>query len=123
MALDSDIRTLALPVSLENATLAGNIEDVTNNGPLAVRRLNDLVEDLYQLASLQLLHAAQAVDLREGFHLGSGTKALHDGYRARVPFVAQDRILTGDIDIGAQYLRGLPRAHTSDPSPSERRHE
>ncbi|TLY61207.1 MAG: aromatic amino acid lyase [Gammaproteobacteria bacterium] len=123
VALDSDIRTLALPVSLENATLAGNIEDVTNNGPLAVRRLNDLVEDLYQLASLQLLHAAQAVDLREGFHLGSGTKALHDGYRARVPFVAQDRILTGDIDIGAQYLRGLPRAHTSDPSPSERRHE
>lgn len=107
VSLNSEIRTLAMPVSLESAALAGNIEDVTSSGPLTARRLTELVEDLYPLTSLQLLHAAQAVGLREGFHPGAGTRALLEGYRARVPFVGQDRILTEDIEAGAQYLRGL----------------
>jgi histidine ammonia-lyase len=106
-ALNSEIRTLAMPVSLESTALAGNIEDVTSSAPLTAHRLSELVGDLYPLASLQLLHAAQAVGLRNGFHLGARTKDLFDGYRARVPFVAQDRILTDDIEAGADYLRGL----------------
>ena len=107
VSLNSEIRTLAMPVSLESATLAGNIEDITSSAPLTTRRLSELVEDLYPLMSLQLLHAAQAVGLREGFHLGAGTRALFEGYRAHVPLVSQDRILTRDIEAGAQYLRGL----------------
>ena len=107
VALNSEIRSLAMPVSLETTVLAGNIEDVSTGGPLTARRLHELIEDLYPLSSLELLHAAQAVELRKGFHLGSGTRALLEGYRARVPFVAQDRILTNDIEGGAQYLRGL----------------
>jgi histidine ammonia-lyase len=107
VALNSEIRSLAMPVSLESATLAGNIEDVTSSAPLTARRLDDLVEDLYPLASLQLLHAAQAVGLRKGFRLGTGTRELLEGYRARVPFIEQDRILTADIEAGTQYLRGL----------------
>jgi histidine ammonia-lyase len=108
-ALDVEIKSLAMPVSLESATLAGNIEDATNNGPLTVARLRALVDVLYPLASLQLLHAAQAVDLRAGYNLGAGTRALRDGYRTRVPFVAQDRILTPDLEAGTQYLRGFAR--------------
>jgi histidine ammonia-lyase len=107
VSLNSEIRTLAMPVSLESATLAGNIEDITSSAPLTTRRLSELVEDLYPLTSLQLLHAAQAVGLREGFHLGAGTRGLFEGYRAHVPLVGQDRILTGDIEAGVQYLRGL----------------
>jgi histidine ammonia-lyase len=106
-SLNSEIRSLAMPVSLESTILAGNIEDVSSGAPLTVRRLSELIEDLYPLTSLQLLHAAQAVELRKGFHLGTGTRALLEGYRARVPYVEQDRILTGDIEVGAQYLRGL----------------
>jgi histidine ammonia-lyase len=107
VSLNSEIRTLAMPVSLESGVLAGNIEDVTTDAPLTARRLGELVEDLYPLSSLQLLHAAQAVGLRKGFHQGSATKALLEGYRAHVPFVDQDRILTDDIEAGAQFLRGL----------------
>lgn len=107
VSLNAEIRSLAMPVSLESGVLAGSIEDVTTEGPLTARRLGELVEDLYPLSSLQLLHAAQAVGLRKGFHQGGATKALLEGYRARVPFVDQDRILTDDIEAGAQYLRGL----------------
>jgi histidine ammonia-lyase len=107
VSLNSEIRSLAMPVSLESGVLAGNIEDVTTDAPLTARRLGELVDDLYPLSSLQLLHAAQAVGLRKGFHQGSGTRVLLEGYRAHVPFVDQDRILTEDIEAGAQYLRGL----------------
>jgi histidine ammonia-lyase len=107
VALNSEIRALAMPVSLESETLAGNIEDITSNAPLTAHRLSALVEDLYPLSSLQLLHAAQAVGLRKDFHPGTGTRALLEGYRTRVPFVEQDRILTLDIEAGSQYLRGL----------------
>jgi histidine ammonia-lyase len=107
VSLNSEIRSLAMPVSLESGVLAGNIEDVTSEGPLTARRLDELVEDLYPLSSLQLLHAAQAIGLRKGFHQGGATKVLLEGYRARVPFVEQDRVLTDDIEAGAQYLRGL----------------
>ena len=110
-ALTTEIRSLALPVSLDEATLAGNIEDKTNNAPLTVQRLQEIVDLLYPLASLQLLHAAQAVDLRNGFKQGSQTQALQRAYRARVPFVAQDRILSPDIETGVQLLReGWPGA-------------
>ena len=95
-----------MPVSLENSILAGNIEDITNNGPLTVARLRALVDNLYPLASLQLLHATQAVDLRPGYRLGARTHLVRDAYRTRVPFVAEDRVLTPDIEAGVEYLRG-----------------
>lgn len=103
-ALTTEIRSLAMPVSLDEATLAGNIEDKTNNAPLTVQRLQQLVDLLYPLASLQLLHAAQAVDLRPGFRQAVPTQALLRAYRARVPFVAEDRILSPDIAAGTQLL-------------------
>ena len=104
-----EVTSLAAPVSLASATLAGNIEDVANNGPLTVARLRALVAVLYPLVSLQLLHAAQAVDLRAGYHLGARTRALRDAYRAFVPFAAEDRILTPDLEAGANFLRGGAR--------------
>lgn len=105
-ALVTEIRSLAMPVSLDEATLAGNIEDKTNNAPLTVARLQQLVDLLYPLASLQMLHAAQAVDLRPGYHQGEATAALLRGYRRHVAFVDQDRVLTADIASGADWLKG-----------------
>lgn len=105
-ALVTEIRSLAMPVSLDEATLAGNIEDKTNNAPLTVARLQQLVDLLYPLASLQMLHAAQAVDLRPGYHQGEATAALLRRYRRHVAFVDQDRVLTADIASGADWLKG-----------------
>ena len=68
-------------------------------------RLERLLANLYDLASFQLLHAAQAVDLGPGFVLGVGTRPLYQAYRRHVPFVAQDRVLTPDLACGAQLFQ------------------
>lgn len=105
-ALATEIRSLALPVSLDEATLAGNIEDKTNNAPLTVDRLQRLVDLLYPLAAVQLLHAAQAVDLRPGYRQGEATARLQQAFRRRVPFVDQDRALTNELAATTEWLRG-----------------
>ncbi|MBB6375818.1 histidine ammonia-lyase [Pseudonocardia eucalypti] len=108
VALNTENRTLAMPVSLGSVPVAGNIEDRATQSQLAVRNLGRLLDNLYRISSFQLLHATQAVDLRPGFTLGSSTKHLHDEYRKVVPFVDQDRVFTPDIERGVALLRTHP---------------
>lgn len=108
VAVNSENRTLAMPVSLDSVAVAGNIEDRATHSQLATAHLRRLTANLYELASFQLLHAAQAVDLRAGFALGEQTHELYDAYRDRVPFVTQDRVFTPDIRQGAVFLQNWP---------------
>ena len=56
---------LANPVSLDGAPVEGNIEDSASNLPRVAERLNRSAENMLALYSMELLHAAQAVDLRK----------------------------------------------------------
>ena len=78
-----------------------------SNAPLAVANLDRVLDNMYQLSSIQLLHAAQAIDLRRRNALGRSTRALLAAYRARIPFVTEDRVYTGDIAAGVEVLRGF----------------
>jgi histidine ammonia-lyase len=57
------------------------------------------------LATLQLLHAAQAVDLRSGRQLGIRTARLHAEFRREVPFADRDLALTDYLAGGERLLR------------------
>ena len=112
VALNAQNRMLAMPVSLNSVAIAGNIEDRATDSQLAVRNLGALISNLYEISSFQLLHAAQAVDLRPGFVLGGATKKIHDAYRNVVPFVDKDRIFTTDVEQGVAFLHSWPAATT-----------
>ena len=65
---------------------------------------------MFQIYSLELLHSAQAVDLRrmlknKDIKLSEPTEGLYKAYRKLVPYVKNDRIFTGDIKNGAELLR------------------
>ncbi len=104
-AVNAENQALAMPVSLASVAIAGDIEDVATQSQLAVFHLDAIVENLYEIASYQLLHAAQATDLRKDFTLGARTQALHDAYREVVPFVDTDRIFTVDARNGIEFLK------------------
>ncbi len=104
-AVNVENQALALPVSLASVAIAGNIEDIATHSQLAVAHLDRIVDNLFEIASYQLLHAAQAADLREGFSLGERTQALHDAYRKVVPFVDVDRIFSVDAENGIVFLK------------------
>lgn len=109
-ALAIEARQLSLPVSLDGLGTSAGIEDVASNGPLAVANLEKMIELGYRISSMQLLHAAQAADLRAPAKLGQMTSQLHDAYRQKVPFVDEDRAFTEDLAQGVEVLKSFQPA-------------
>ena len=80
-------RLLAAPVSTEvvSTSHAEGVEDRATFAPLAARRLAEQVAIGRRIAALELVVAAQAVDLRGRAPLGHGTGLAHAVVRAHVP--------------------------------------
>jgi histidine ammonia-lyase len=110
MALDAEIRALINPVSADSYPVAGDIEDHASNAPIVVQRVSRIVDNLYYIFGMELMHAAQAVDLRRmlrspDLKLGHATEDLYARYRAEVPFLAEDRTLTIDIRTSYEFTK------------------
>ncbi|HSD01056.1 MAG TPA: aromatic amino acid ammonia-lyase [Gaiellales bacterium] len=87
-ALAAEARLLAQPVSFELATtsIAEGIEDRMTMAPLGARRLDEMVGLGERIAAIELVVAAQAVDLRKPRALGGATGELHRLVRKTVSF-------------------------------------
>ncbi|EPR10926.1 phenylalanine ammonia-lyase [Agrobacterium sp. TS43] len=105
VALLAENQQIGAQAPVGSIAMAGNIEDLDSHAPLSVANLGRILDNLYWMSSIQLLHAAQAVDLRKPGQLGAGTKALFEDYRRTVPFVAVDRIYTNDFSTGYRFLK------------------
>lgn len=70
-----------------------------------------IVDNLYGLVGVELMHAAQAVDVRRradpGLALGRFTRPLLAAYRQVVAFLGSDRFLSPDVQRSAAFLRGF----------------
>jgi histidine ammonia-lyase len=113
LALDAENRALSQPLSADAATAAGGIEDVASNAPLVANRVGRIVDNLYYIVGMELMHAAQAVDLRRrgapSLALGRETARLRETYRSVVPFLDRDRPLTDDIRKSYDFLKRWPK--------------
>lgn len=49
--------------TLDNFAIAGNIEDVPTNAPRTVQRVRTQIDTLYYILGIEMMHAAQAIDL------------------------------------------------------------
>lgn len=96
----AEARLLAAPVSFEMAssTQAEGIEDRTTMAPLAGRRLSEMVGLGEMLAAMELVVAAQAIDLRPGAQLGAGTAQAYGLVRTCIPTVTGDQPVPVDLD-------------------------
>ncbi len=107
-SLAAEIRVLALPIATDVQPQAGNIEDVGTNAPATGRRVAAQIDRLTTLLAVELMHAAQAVDLRVAKHpdfaVGAGTGALRHDFRGRVPYMKEDRRNDEDIVAATDFL-------------------
>lgn len=106
-SLDTEIRHLANPVSMDFYAVAGNIEDHANNTPYVVQKTRKIIDNLYYILGIEIMHAAQACDLRpeKEFRLGNAGKIVYEKVREVIPFLAQDRNLTIDIEKAYKLLK------------------
>jgi histidine ammonia-lyase len=99
-AVAGEARLLAQPVSFELVSTSGaeGIEDRVTMAPLAARRLADMVGLGEHVLAIELLVAAQAVELRGSWPLGRGTARLLALTREVVPFMAEGDPLPPDLE-------------------------
>lgn len=119
LAINTENHTLSTPVSFYSTPVAGEIEDHATNSVLVLQRLCKMIDNLYYLLGLELMHASQAVDLRKkmhpDFHMGDVTSRLQKAYRKIVPFIDQDRSLSEDIEKSKKFLCGFWSARMVTP--------
>jgi histidine ammonia-lyase len=106
-ALVSDNKTLAHPDSVDSIPSSANQEDHVSMGANAARHTWEIVENVRHILAIELLTAAQAIDLRPDgpARLGRGTRAAYDTIRQHVHFMEHDRELTHDIEKLAEVVR------------------
>ena len=105
--LTAEARLLAQPVSFELASSSHpeGIEDRTTMAPLAARRLAQMVELGERLVAIELVVAAQAVDLRDRPPLGVGTTRAYELVRERVPFTDIGDAVPQDLEPVRELIR------------------
>ncbi len=100
--LDTEIRHLSNPSTVDFLALAGDIEDHANNLPHIAQRVRKITDNLKYILGMEMMHAAQAVTLRKqaspDLPLGRGTAAAYEEFRKTVPWLDRDRTLSTDIE-------------------------
>ncbi|MCB9739170.1 MAG: histidine ammonia-lyase [Deltaproteobacteria bacterium] len=104
-ALVSECKGLSMPASVDSIPSSASREDHVSMGPIAARRWLDVVGNLERVVGIELLAAAQAVDLRAPLRPGLGTSAAHAAIREVVAGLHEDRVLHGDIEAAAELVR------------------
>jgi histidine ammonia-lyase len=103
-ALAIDVRHRAAPLATDPRTGADGVEDDSTNAAAAAMRVQVQLERLAQLVALELVCAAQAVDLAGPRRLGRGTATAHACVREMVAPLEDDRPLGADVDLVAREL-------------------
>jgi histidine ammonia-lyase len=106
-ALTAEARLLAQPVSFElvTTTHAEGIEDRMTMAPLSARRLAEMVGLGERLVAIELVIAAQAVDLRGRPALGAGTRRAYELVRERVAFSGSGEPVPQDLEPVRELIR------------------
>jgi len=105
-ALVSDNKTLAHPDSVDSIPSCANQEDHVSMGANAARHTLEILDNVSHVLAIELLTAAQAIDLRPNgpARLGRGTHRAYTSIRNRVPFQAHDRQADTDIEALVQLI-------------------
>jgi len=100
-ALASENKVLAHPASVDSVPTSANQEDHVSMGPIAARHARTVLEHVERIVAIELLVAAQAIDLRleelteegaaDGTTPGLGVIEGHDRVRAVATRVGPDR--------------------------------
>jgi histidine ammonia-lyase len=105
-ALVSDNKTLAHPDSVDSIPSCANQEDHVSMGANAARHTLEILENVRHVLAIELLTAAQAIDLRPDgpARLGQGTAKVYAEIRKHVSFLAHDRETTSDMEALSRLI-------------------
>lgn len=96
-ALVSECKSLSFPASVDSISTNCDQEDHVSMGPIAGFKALQIVENVRNILAIELMVAAQAIDLLKPKHLSKPLKQVHELIRAKSAFLEKDRVLADDI--------------------------
>ncbi|HQN07432.1 MAG TPA: aromatic amino acid lyase, partial [Thermoanaerobaculia bacterium] len=103
-ALVSECKANSFPASVDSIPTSAGKEDHVSMGPIAARKLARNVASLENVLAIELLAAAQALDLRRPLRSSPPLEELHARLRARVAPWDADRYAAADMDAARDVL-------------------
>ena len=94
----ADDAVLAHPASIGSVPTNANNQDVVGMGGVAVRQALRVLDNARRVVAIELLAAAEAVELVGAAKLGRGTRAVYAGVRDLVAPLVEDRPLGADVE-------------------------
>ncbi len=96
-SLVSENKVLAHPASVDSIPSSAGREDHVSMGATAALKLAMIVDHVRTVLAIELLCAAQGIDLRRPLRTTPSLEAVHAVIRAKVPAMMTDRVLSPDI--------------------------
>jgi histidine ammonia-lyase len=107
-SLVSENKVLSHPASVDTIPTSGKQEDHVSMGWTSVRKLREVIANVRTCLAIEILCAAQGVDLRAGIAAPSEPlAAVHALVRARVPMMETDREVAGQIAAVDELLSDI----------------
>ncbi len=114
-SLVSENKSFAHPASIDSIPSCENQEDHVSMAPVAGRKALHILENVQKIIAIELIYAAQGLDMRlQKYHgdkkeaeqlLGRGTVAAFRKLREHVDYVSADRPIYLDIEQGHQLVK------------------
>lgn len=106
-SLVSENKLLANPACTDSIPGNVGIEDFVSMGMTSARKFKKIVKNTAVVLAIEMMAAAQAVDLRKVKKLGKGTSKTYQAVRAVIPKLEDDRIISEDITKAIDVLETL----------------
>ncbi len=104
-SLVSENKILSHPASVDSIPTSADKEDHVSMGLISARKFRQILVNAERIISMELLSAAQALDLLSPLRPTGAVLAVHQKIRTRVPFAEKDRVFSKDIEAILQMIR------------------
>jgi histidine ammonia-lyase len=104
-ALASENKTLAHPASVDSLPTSANQEDHVSMATFAARKLADIAENTTYILAIELLAAAQGVDLRAPNRTSPALQRVMKTVREAVAHYELDHYFAPDIEAVARLVK------------------
>jgi len=115
-SLAAENRTLAYPASIQSLPTNANNQDIVSMGTIAARNALKILRNVECILAIEMISAAQAIDLRGPEKLGKGTIKAYRMIRRTLPPIVEDRETYVDIARLVEILRNEELVKTVESS-------
>jgi histidine ammonia-lyase len=96
-ALVSENKVLCHPACVDSIPTSANKEDHVSMGTISARQCREVIKNTEIVIAIELLCAAQALDLFTNLKPGEGTLEAYRAIRKAIAHLDKDRLLSPDI--------------------------